>query len=416
MILPTGLVVNATHRFDLGLEMDHPRPSTSTRAPGKRPQPPGYSLSCATVHHASAAVYSYRFRYGANPKHTAAQILPLFCAAADRTESELALTLSSGCALFDEIALRRVPPSRYLAFNRSMSVLAPRVRLVVRHPDDYSRRTGAGLHALHVDPASFEHGVCKSLVHTSRAPLPEPADGSPPSLLYLPRTTLPGMNSSVKRLSNTGRDIDNEEMVLRIAAQAFGPRVNVYSYFSPADQDTAFARAEVVAGPQGTALSGLVYTTRSCCLVVVEWALQRFDTIEIINVLGLDTAYVRLRPHWYDTGGNKGNWACGGTCAHWHLKEEDIRLWRLVSNYLSRSEGLRHLGEEQARARRVPLDDRSAVFPGLGGNASTRKCNLCSQALSADPQMLLMSQKKGEPKLKLACPRDANGRPVVCGK
>lgn len=348
VVLPNGLVVTRTHRFDLGIEWDNREPGTS----------------CAQAHVNLGTVFSFRFQYGYkyNPKHAAAQMAPLLCMAFDRLMAENASALSSGCDLFDRVARRKLAAAR-LIVARKQPVLAKRLRLIVRHPDDYGLPANSqGEHRLSRTDVAVPAGICARF-----APARQVADSDPSrprrlKMLYLPRSAAPG---STKKLSHTGRNFDNEHVLLesarKLAAQlGFGFDTTVFTSLD--QQEAAFRDADIIAGPQGSAQSGLVFAKAN--VIMLEFVVARYDTVAIMNAFHPSGAYLVLHPHWYYGANAKRADTCAGTCTGWHLTAGDLSAFQSVVRCLAGDARCRqNVTSMAASSLHTTGSERRAAFP-----------------------------------------------------
>lgn len=366
VILPNGLVVTSSRRYDLGMDWDRYNSS---------------SAECSQAHIADKGVYSFRFRYSYNAKRAAAKMLPLLAVAETRIRAENASILSSGSILFNFVASRATASTFIVA--RNQHVLATRVRLVVRHPEDahvlnyWQRPTEIN--------GAFHSGICAELAHGLNGPHGRPPSRRP-KLLYLPRTTSSSTSRSAPMITSTGRHFDNEDVLIALTKQLahqLNFEFSIFTFRTLRDQRRAFAEADIIAGPQGTASSGLVFAKQH--VIMVEFILQRYDTVELMNAWLPRAAYIALHPHWYYGANARRPETCGGTCTGWHLTSHDLQTWERIIRCL--------LSSAQCRARALAVSSTSISWPG---NARTtafpswpntsrvmRTCTLLRYALPA---------------------------------
>lgn len=366
IILPNGLVVTSSRRYDLGMDWD----LVDTA-----------STDCSRAYVAEKAIYSFRFRYSYNAKRAAAKMLPLLSIAQSRIITENASVLSSGSILFNFVASRGMDAPLIVAGHQY--VFAERVRLVMRHPED-SRVPNYWQLPTEINGA-FSAGLCQEFAQRLSAPR-RLTPGRRLKLLYLPRTTTLSATTSVPKISSTGRHFDNEDILLA-RTQRLAKKLNfefsAFTFSTLHDQRRAFSEADIIAGPQGTASSGLVFAKHN--VIMVEFILQRYDTVELMNAWTPNGAYIAIHPHWYYGANAKRPSTCGGTCTGWHLTEHDLETWERTISCL--------LSSEQCRARalavsttsvRWPGNARTTAFPSWPNTSQAmRKCTLLRFALPA---------------------------------
>jgi len=361
IVLPNGLVVTRSRRYDLGMDWE-----TMASTP-----------ACASARVATSDVYSFRFKYSFNAKRSSAKMLPLLSLAESRILAENASVLSSGSALFD-FAVPRVMPSVEFITAKNQPVLARRVRLIVRHPDDanvphyWQRHTEIN----GAFPAGVASGFARRLYGAAR-----PASGQRPKLLYLPRTT----TSATPKLSSTGRHFDNEHLLISLTqrlADELGFDFVLFTFTTIQAQQQAFSEADIVAGPQGTGSSGLVFAKKD--IIMLEFILQRYDSVELMNAWHPEGAYVALHPHWYYGSNAKRPSTCGGTCTGWHLTTEDLQAWEWILRCLLSS-------NPACRARALSASTSAVHWPSIARipaypswpnrSAAARTCTLLRNAV-----------------------------------
>lgn len=365
IILSNGLVVTSSHRYDLG--MDWARTKLST--------------DCSLVYDDRDIIFSFRFRYSQNAKRSAAKMLPLLSVAHSRIIAANASILSSGSILFDFFASWATHSK--LITSRSQHVLANRVRLVVRHPED-SRVPNYWQRPNEINGA-FPAGICMKFaqLHTD---LHSRNLNKRLRLLYLPRTTIGSMAKNAATLSHSGRHFDNEDALIdttRRMAQQLNFDFKLFTFNTLQDQMRAFSEADIIAGPQGTASSGLVFAKPD--VIMVEFILQRYDTVELMNAWLPHGAYIAVHPHWYYGANARNPETCGGTCTGWHLTAHDLQTWERTIRCLFSSAQCRSraLAVSTASAR-WSASARTFAFPSWPHSSrANRTCTLLRYALPA---------------------------------
>tara|TARA_B110000196_G_scaffold234225_1_gene202644 strand:- start:147 stop:674 length:528 start_codon:yes stop_codon:yes gene_type:complete len=174
------------------------------------------------------------------------------------------------------------------------------------------------------------------------------------------------------------RSFDNEAellsmtgAVLRSAQNALSLKLEVFDRFHTLRrQAQAFSRARIIAGPEGTAWSGVAFARQGVALV--QWCGIR-DDWSLAEYFGLGAAYYQLHPHWHVDPTVPSCAATGhiDECP-WHLTPADLGVWDQLLADLLRDQGaaLRRAGDgaprvvraatEQARVKRQQLQRASS--------------------------------------------------------
>jgi hypothetical protein len=366
IVLPSGLIITATHRFDLGFDWHMQDPGNAVAK--QRRLDADRASRCDSALESSNAngrgLFSFRFLWGNNPSRAIGRHLPPLCAALEHVRKTNSSILSSGSLLFDLLVGRALGPSRVFAARIQQPVFASSVRLIVSHPGGnasfpHGESTRGAPQQIN---GVARRGACASMLLNTKRPR-EPTTRRRIKVIYLARSPLPG--SPPKRVSTTGRNFDNEHELLN-RSQALAHRLGFdfepFIFTSIEQQAAVFSSADVVAGPQGTAFSGLAFARRD--IVVVEFILQRTSTYNDVNLFALG-AYIVLQPHWYWQPKN-----CGGSCAPWHLTEDDMQDWLRTLGGLAgdaAGAGLRYARTLTATALQLP---RSARRPATVYNTT----------------------------------------------
>ena len=355
-VAPSGLVVNGSHRFNLGMSHIGIDAQWAREADAL---PPPRSEASVTFR----VIYSFRQQFAGNPTHSIIQSLPLLAMALPLVVRDDAHVLASS-PMFAALARQVLPAGRVVL--SSDLVWADLIYLVVVRP-----------------PFAVMQHVFPSGVLSALRPVPPPqATSSRETLLYLARSH---QSSQAHRAPRGGsvarvgvRSFDNEAellsmtgAMLRSAQNARSLKLEVFDRFLTFKrQAQAFSRARIIAGPEGTAWSGVAFARQAVALV--QWCGIR-DDWSLAEYFGLGAAYYQLHPHWRVDPTVPSCAATGhiDECP-WHLTPADLRVWDQLLAELLRDQGaaLRRAGDgvprivravaEQARVKRQQLQGAHA--------------------------------------------------------
>ena len=308
VVLPSGLVVNETHRFNL---------KASHVSMDKAWAPTRLDESCSDKPRMRpfARLWSFRQLFADNPLHTLFQVLPLLGIAMHLIERDANATVLAPSRLFKAVAERILPPDRVILTNAALA--AETVHLVVGRPpfSPLSQTFAAG---------------CLRRMRLPAPPL-APATATGTMVLFLPR----GRTHSRSRQGV--RDLSTNQAALLAATRSLLRRrshaqLEVFEFRSSLKkQQEAFSSARVVVGPQGTAFSGLAFCRRR--VTIVEWALRRDEDWAVAEYFGLDADYYQLMPRWTieptvrDCNASRVMDECP-----WHLEAADMALYAKLLN------------------------------------------------------------------------------------
>lgn len=311
LILESGLVLNATHRFNLAQsyrELALPWQRDGFGLTGDAPA--ATPCSQFKLRH-RRLVYSFRQLYAGNPWHMMVQVLPLLAPVLAQIRASNDATLLVSSPLLKLLAHQWLPAERVLFTAAPVS--AEEVRLVVGRPP--------------FSPLFHEHPTgCLAALR----PLPPPQPGKM-SLLFLARQPL--SSAAARAWHATSARAFDEGLVLartRELLQRRGAALQLvaFEFTTLLEQQQAFASAAIVVGSHGTGWSGLVFARPA--VVLIEWAFLR-DSWTLAEYLGLNATYFQLLPHWID---NPHVLPCNESrmmddCP-WRLDEGDLRTYDLL--------------------------------------------------------------------------------------
>ena len=346
---PSGLVINASHRFNLGAS--HIGIDTQWASEADALHPPRNDASVTF-----RVVYSFRQQFAGNPTHSIIQSLPLLAMALPFVLRDNAHVLAHS-PMFAALARQVLPADRVVM--SSDFVWADTVHLVAVRP-----------------PFAVMQHVFPSGILSLLRPIPLPQADSRETLLYLARPHLPSQTHHMQRgsIARGGvRSFDNEaellsmtEAMLQSAQNTRSIKLEVFDRFHTLRrQAQVFGRARVIVGPEGTAWSGVAFARQGVALV--QWSGMR-DGWSLAEYFGLGAAHYQLHPHWRVDLTVPSCAATGhiDECP-WHLTPADLGIWLQLLAELLRDEGatLRRAAEgaprvvraasEQARVKRQQL-------------------------------------------------------------
>ena len=309
VVLPSGLVVNGTHRFDL--KLSHQAAESGWSA--------GYTPGQACKHRMRSHrhLWSFRQLFADNPLHSLFQVLPLMTMALHLFEQDANATVLAPSRMFKALAEQMLSPERVLHTN--VAVAADWVHLVVGHPP--------------FSPLyqTFAAGCLRRLRITAPPLPPTTAPGT--TVLFLPRGSDSGARQGVRDFRNQPAIIAATRTLLKKHTHA---QLQLFEFRgSLKQQRRAFETASVVVGPQGTSFSGLAFCRRG--VTIIEWALRRDEDWALTEYLALGADYYQLMPRWHIASSVT---ACNTSrvmddCP-WHLNPADIDLYvRLLDAILS---------------------------------------------------------------------------------
>ena len=347
-VAPSGLVFTGSYRFNLGMShigIDAQWAREADTPPSRR------SETSVTFR----VVYSFRQQFAGNPTHSIIQTLPLLAMALPFVKRDDAHVLAHS-PMFAALARQVLPADRVVL--SSDWVWADRIHLVVVRP-----------------PFAVMQHVFPSGVLLVLRPVPPPQlTASRETLLYLARSSQAHRASRGGSTARVGvRSFDNEAEVLsrtgaglRSAQNVRSLKLEVFDRFHTLRrQAQAFGRARIIAGPEGTAWSGVAFARQGVALV--QWCGIR-DGWSLAEYFGLGAAYYQLHPHWRVDPAVPSCAATGhiDECP-WHLTPADLGVWDQLLAELLRDQGaaLRRAGHvapriaraaaEQARVKRLQL-------------------------------------------------------------
>ena len=350
-VAASGLVVNGSHRFNLG--MSHIGIDAQWAREADALPPPRSEASVAF-----RVVYSFRQQFAGNPTHSIIQSLPLLAMALPFVMRDDAHVLAHS-PMFAALARQVLPAGRVVL--SSDLVWADLIHLVVVRPPF----------------AVMQHVFPSGVLSVLRPGPPPQVTTSRETLLYLARSH---QSSQAHRASRGGssarfgvRSFDNEAELLSMTGAALRSAQNARSlkleifdrFHTLRRQAQAFSRARIIAGPEGTAWSGVAFARQGVALV--QWCGIR-DGWSLAEYFGLGAAYYQLHPHWRVDSTVPSCAATGhiDECP-WHLTPADLGVWDQLLAELLRDQGaaLRRAGDgaprvvraaaEQARVKRQQL-------------------------------------------------------------
>jgi len=315
VVLPSGLVVNGSHRFNLANSHRYLERAWSTsdhQLNGwcKHRMPPQQRL------------WSFRQLYASNSLHTLFQALPLLALALERVEGDENATVLAPSAMFKAVAQNVLPRARIML--STTAVAAKSVHLVVGYP-----------------PFSpHEHHYARGCLARFRylgPPLP-PITAPGALVLFLTRGATAGARHGVREFGAR----QNQHLIavtnLTVARHGHGARLEVFRFESLQQQHAAFRDASVVVGSEGTAFSGLAFCRVGVKLI--QWALRRDEDWAVAEYLDLGADYYQLMPRWAiaheidDCNATRVMDDCP-----WHLMPEDVRLYAALLGDILRGHG-----------------------------------------------------------------------------
>ena len=317
---PSGLVFNDSYRFNLGMShigIDAQWAREADTPPSRR------SETSVTFR----VVYSFRQQFAGNPTHSIIQTLPLLAMALPFVKRDDAHVLAHS-PMFAALARQVLPADRVVL--SSDWVWADRIHLVVVRP-----------------PFAVMQHVFPSGVLLVLRPVPPPqVTASRETLLYLARSSQAHRASRGGSTARVGvRSFDNEAEVLsrtgaglRSAQNVRSLKLEVFDRFHTLRrQAQAFGRARIIAGPEGTAWSGVAFARQGVALV--QWCGIR-DGWSLAEYFGLGAAYYQLHPHWRVDPAVPSCAATGhiDECP-WHLTPADLGVWDQLLAELLRDQG-----------------------------------------------------------------------------
>lgn len=331
-VLESGLVVNATHRFNLapshiGINAQWERDGLSTMPPHNRPGTP-------------RRLYTFRQQYADNPGHSIIQALPLLALALPSVLRNEAHVLASS-PLFAALARLLLPADRVILSSGAVGAKA--VHVVVFRP-----------------PFAVLQHVFPSGIAARLRPAPAvPAVGreAEETLLYLSRSPQGPSQGQNQRAARPGvRTFDNEaELLSRTNALLQRPhlrvlKLEVFERFRTLKrQSQSFGRARLIVGPHGTAWSGLAFARPG--VAVVEWCGRR-DSWSLTEYLGLGASYYQLHPHWrIDPGVPSCASSQDVDDCPWFLTASDLGLYTQLLSELLNDGGASLRGASRASPR-----------------------------------------------------------------
>ena len=330
-VLESGLVVNATHRFNLapshiGIDSQWERDGLGTL-----PQRSGQVML--------RRLYTFRQQYADNPGHSIIQALPLLAMALPSVLQNEAHVLASS-PLFAAMARMLLPADRVILSSGAVEAQAVHV-LVFRPPF-----------------AVLQHVFPSGIAARLRPPpaVPAGSQGGVETLLYLSRSSQGPLQGQTQRAARPGvRTFDNEAELLsrtNVLLKLHAPvlKLEVFERFRTLRrQSQSFGRAGLIVGPHGTAWSGLAFARPG--VAVVEWCGRR-DSWSLTEYLGLGASYYQLHPHWrIDPGVPSCAASQDVDDCPWHLTTFDLGLYAQLLSELLNDGGASLRGASRASPR-----------------------------------------------------------------
>lgn len=336
VVLPSGLIVNGSHRFNLASShqfIDEPWRRSEHQLDGwcKHRMPPRRRL------------WSFRQLYANTALHSLFQVLPLLALALDDIERDENATVLAPSAMFKVFAQNVLPRGRIML--SATAVAAESVHLVVGHP------TFSPLY----------HHFARACLRRFRYPAPPlPPVTAPGALvLFLPRGSGAGSRHGVRDFG-----AQQEELVAvtraSVARHGAGARLELFRFESLQQQHASFRDAQIVVGPQGTAFSGLAFCRTG--VQVIEWALRRDEDWAVLEYFDLHADYYQLMPRWSVSQAIPD---CNAThimddCP-WYLDSEDVELYVELLGAILQGDGPAAKGVSNKLSTRTYADQNAEI-------------------------------------------------------
>ena len=284
-------------------------------------------------------LHTFRQQYADNPGHSIIQALPLLALALPSVLQDKAHVLASS-PLFAALARLLLPTDRVILSSGAVEARA--VHVVVFRPPF----------------AVLQHVFPSGIAARLRPPpaMPVASQGTDATLLYLSRSSQRPSQGQTQRAARPGvRTFDNEAELLSRTNVLLRPharvlKLEVFGRFRTLRrQAQSFGRARLIAGPHGTAWSGLAFARPG--VAAVEWCGRR-DSWSLTEYLGLRASYHQLHPHWrIDPGVPSCATSQDIDDCPWLLTASDLELYAQLLSELLNDGGASLRGASRASPR-----------------------------------------------------------------